>query len=52
MTVIATSAAPQPETGGAGNAPQPLTGLRVVEFTHMVMGPTFPTKVSVRWSLT
>ncbi|MES1161901.1 MAG: CaiB/BaiF CoA-transferase family protein, partial [Rhizobacter sp.] len=24
----------------AGNAPQPLEGLRVVEFTHMVMGPT------------
>jgi crotonobetainyl-CoA:carnitine CoA-transferase CaiB-like acyl-CoA transferase len=23
-----------------GHAPQPLTGLRVVEFTHMVMGPT------------
>ena len=22
------------------NAPQPLQGLRVVEFTHMVMGPT------------
>ena len=28
---------PQPH---AGNAPQPLEGLRVVEFTHMVMGPT------------
>ena len=24
----------------AGATPQPLTGLRVVEFTHMVMGPT------------
>src|SRR3954451_15323762 len=24
----------------ATNAPQPLQGLRVVEFTHMVMGPT------------
>ena len=24
----------------AGNAPQPLAGLRVIEFTHMVMGPT------------
>jgi crotonobetainyl-CoA:carnitine CoA-transferase CaiB-like acyl-CoA transferase len=24
----------------AGTAPQPLAGLRVVEFTHMVMGPT------------
>jgi crotonobetainyl-CoA:carnitine CoA-transferase CaiB-like acyl-CoA transferase len=24
----------------AGTAPQPLEGLRVVEFTHMVMGPT------------
>jgi crotonobetainyl-CoA:carnitine CoA-transferase CaiB-like acyl-CoA transferase len=23
-----------------GNAPQPLAGLRIVEFTHMVMGPT------------
>ena len=22
------------------SAPQPLAGLRVVEFTHMVMGPT------------
>ncbi|MDP2096609.1 MAG: CoA transferase, partial [Hydrogenophaga sp.] len=22
------------------SAPQPLKGLRVVEFTHMVMGPT------------
>ena len=25
---------------GAASAPQPLAGLRVVEFTHMVMGPT------------
>jgi crotonobetainyl-CoA:carnitine CoA-transferase CaiB-like acyl-CoA transferase len=25
---------------GAQKAPQPLAGLRVVEFTHMVMGPT------------
>src|ERR1700752_42660 len=23
-----------------GNLPQPLAGLKVVEFTHMVMGPT------------
>ena len=27
-------------TATRSNAPQPLTGLRVVEFTHMVMGPT------------
>jgi crotonobetainyl-CoA:carnitine CoA-transferase CaiB-like acyl-CoA transferase len=27
-------------TGAQGKAPQPLAGLRVVEFTHMVMGPT------------
>ena len=26
--------------GGAVTIPQPLAGLRVVEFTHMVMGPT------------
>ena len=34
--------APQPLAGlpSAGCAPQPLAGLRVVEFTHMVMGPT------------
>ena len=33
---------PQPLAGlpPAGCAPQPLAGLRVVEFTHMVMGPT------------
>ena len=30
--------APQP--AAEMNAPQPLKGLRVVEFTHMVMGPT------------
>ena len=30
--------APQPLAGQ--DAPQPLAGLRVVEFTHMVMGPT------------
>jgi len=29
-----------PEFGAPGEAPQPLAGLRVVEFTHMVMGPT------------
>jgi crotonobetainyl-CoA:carnitine CoA-transferase CaiB-like acyl-CoA transferase len=27
-------------SAAAGTAPQPLKGLRVVEFTHMVMGPT------------
>ena len=27
-------------TATPGDAPQPLAGLRVVEFTHMVMGPT------------
>ncbi|WP_096696181.1 CaiB/BaiF CoA-transferase family protein [Polaromonas sp. AER18D-145] len=27
-------------TSTDSNAPQPLTGLRVIEFTHMVMGPT------------
>ena len=34
--------APQPPNGlpPRGSAPQPLAGLRVVEFTHMVMGPT------------
>jgi crotonobetainyl-CoA:carnitine CoA-transferase CaiB-like acyl-CoA transferase len=44
MTVIAQSAAPQPQPqpqpGAQGKVPQPLTGLRVIEFTHMVMGPT------------
>jgi len=34
------SSAPQPLKGLPSNAPQPLKGLRVVEFTHMVMGPT------------
>ena len=36
------SAAPRTATGGrpAGAPPQPLAGVRVVEFTHMVMGPT------------
>ena len=30
-----------PQTAATANdAPQPLRGLRVVEFTHMVMGPT------------
>jgi crotonobetainyl-CoA:carnitine CoA-transferase CaiB-like acyl-CoA transferase len=28
------------ESTAAGNVPQPLAGVRVVEFTHMVMGPT------------
>jgi crotonobetainyl-CoA:carnitine CoA-transferase CaiB-like acyl-CoA transferase len=28
------------DTAAAATAPQPLAGLRVVEFTHMVMGPT------------
>jgi crotonobetainyl-CoA:carnitine CoA-transferase CaiB-like acyl-CoA transferase len=32
--------APQSTTSPTTSAPQPLTGLRVVEFTHMVMGPT------------
>jgi crotonobetainyl-CoA:carnitine CoA-transferase CaiB-like acyl-CoA transferase len=34
--------APQPLAGlpNVSSAPQPLAGLRVVEFTHMVMGPT------------
>ncbi len=38
-----TSAAPSAEAAAAPartSAPQPLAGLRVVEFTHMVMGPT------------
>jgi crotonobetainyl-CoA:carnitine CoA-transferase CaiB-like acyl-CoA transferase len=30
----------QPPAGLPTQAPQPLAGLRVVEFTHMVMGPT------------
>ena len=34
------SASHQPQTGGAHGASQPLSGLRAVEFTHMVMGPT------------
>jgi crotonobetainyl-CoA:carnitine CoA-transferase CaiB-like acyl-CoA transferase len=36
------SSAPQPWAGlpPQSTAPQPLAGLRVVEFTHMVMGPT------------
>ena len=36
------SSAPQPLAGlpSLSSAPQPLAGLRVVEFTHMVMGPT------------
>jgi crotonobetainyl-CoA:carnitine CoA-transferase CaiB-like acyl-CoA transferase len=38
----APTAAPQPLAGlpNVAAAPQPLAGLRVVEFTHMVMGPT------------
>ncbi|MBL8342093.1 MAG: CoA transferase [Rubrivivax sp.] len=34
--------APQPPAGRPqdASAPQPLAGLRVIEFTHMVMGPT------------
>ncbi|MFO1265868.1 MAG: CaiB/BaiF CoA-transferase family protein [Rubrivivax sp.] len=35
-----TAKAPQPLAGLPNKAPQPLAGLRVVEFTHMVMGPT------------
>jgi crotonobetainyl-CoA:carnitine CoA-transferase CaiB-like acyl-CoA transferase len=31
---------PQPLKGLPSSPPQPLKGLRVVEFTHMVMGPT------------
>jgi crotonobetainyl-CoA:carnitine CoA-transferase CaiB-like acyl-CoA transferase len=34
------STAPQPLKGLPTRAPQPLAGLRVIEFTHMVMGPT------------
>jgi len=34
------STVPQPLARQANPAPQPLAGLRVVEFTHMVMGPT------------
>ena len=30
---------PAPESSSPLAAPQPLAGLRVVEFTHMVMGP-------------
>src|SRR5205085_3978904 len=29
-----------PMSEASTKAPQPLTGLRVIEFTHMVMGPT------------
>ncbi len=45
-TPIVTEGATDPATGAAftadraSSAPQPLRGLRVVEFTHMVMGPT------------
>src|SRR5574343_1902694 len=31
---------PTPRPPATTTAPQPLAGLRVVEFTHMVMGPT------------
>ena len=31
---------PDPAQPPAPSAPQPLAGVRVVEFTHMVMGPT------------
>jgi len=34
------AAGPQASGGLPKQAPQPLAGLRVVEFTHMVMGPT------------
>ena len=39
---VAAATAPQPLDGlqSTTSAPQPLAGLRVVEFTHMVMGPT------------
>ena len=37
MTTATSNVSPQPPTV---SAPQPLRGLRVVEFTHMVMGPT------------
>jgi crotonobetainyl-CoA:carnitine CoA-transferase CaiB-like acyl-CoA transferase len=40
-TAPAPEPAPEPAPApGAARAPQPLAGLRVVEFTHMVMGPT------------
>ena len=32
--------------------PQPLAGLRVVEFTHMVMGPTCGMVLALKFSLT
>jgi crotonobetainyl-CoA:carnitine CoA-transferase CaiB-like acyl-CoA transferase len=41
MTRAADTPAPRPASGTPHrSAPQPLAGLRVVEFTHMVMGPT------------
>ena len=40
MTTNFPQAKSPPLTGHQTGAPQPLAGLRVVEFTHMVMGPT------------
>lgn len=40
MTDLAVSQSRGSPVGNAPKAPQPLRGLRVVEFTHMVMGPT------------
>ena len=42
MSNNVTATAPQPSADlpNPASAPQPLAGLRVVEFTHMVMGPT------------
>ncbi|MFM2069502.1 MAG: hypothetical protein RLZZ584_4411, partial [Pseudomonadota bacterium] len=37
---MSTTTTPPPRTAADTAAPQPLKGLRVVEFTHMVMGPT------------
>jgi crotonobetainyl-CoA:carnitine CoA-transferase CaiB-like acyl-CoA transferase len=37
---MSTTTPPPPRTAADTSAPQPLKGLRVVEFTHMVMGPT------------
>ena len=40
MNDTTTPTAAEPTAGLPNQAPQPLSGLRVVEFTHMVMGPT------------
>ncbi|MGY8600603.1 CoA transferase [Paracidovorax citrulli] len=40
MTFSSASPSPSPSPSSSPQRPLPLSGLRVVEFTHMVMGPT------------